>query len=662
MVRKMIFSLKEFILKHKITKLQVFYCFLIPLTIMPQYIDIIQYGDIIRFSKGQYLFHLSSLLPILMVNFIPQEKIAEIQLATDIVQIISEYIQLKQSGKNFIGLCPFHAEKTPSFIVTPDKKIFKCFGCGEGGTVFQFVMKQEGVDFVEAVKLVAAKSHVDLSHLYAKNTSLSVAKKTGLYDVTRFAATFYQNILQDKIKGKKAQDYLLKRKINSQSVKNFCMGYAPAEWDSLIKACKGKHVSINQLQETGLIIQKGDGASYYDRFRDRLIFPIVDVRKQVVGFGGRSLDDSLPKYLNSPETVLFNKSNVLYGIDIAKSAIVKQQRAILMEGYTDVIMAHQHGIDWAVAVLGTAISKQHLRLLRQYCNQVILLMDSDTAGQKSSDRNLDIFIEEEFDVKIAQLPKGYDPCDFLLAEGHEKFLSYINRSKDFFHFKIEYASSKWDMSTVHGKASALNNILATAMKMPDAIKRNLLIKMISEEMSVDEATLRTHIKNSKKPLSVPGDHKIKKLRLDASSMAEREILYLMLYCNSLIPRIIDEAVLEQFDNRDFHAIAKKIVQIYQENSVVREEDALHLVDDVRLNKLLMDIVTTSEFQGNTDYSERFEACLLFFQKRNSKRDIRHTKKKMLETTQSCHKEEDIVMLLEEFHKKSRSIHALKNKN
>src|SRR4030067_299461 len=191
-----------------------------------------------------------------MVHFIPQEKIAEIQFAADIVQIISEYIQLKQSGKAFIGLCPFHSEKTPSFFVNPDKKLFKCFGCGEGGTVFQFVMKQEGMDFVEAVKLVASKSRVDLTQIYAKEASLSSSKKTHLYETTRFAATFYHKMLLDAMKGKKARDYLLKRKINDHSVKNFCLGYAPAEWDSLVKMCKGGNVSMYQLQQAGLIIQK----------------------------------------------------------------------------------------------------------------------------------------------------------------------------------------------------------------------------------------------------------------------------------------------------------------------------------------------------------------------------------------------------------------------
>ncbi|HHT9137779.1 MAG TPA: DNA primase [Candidatus Wunengus sp. YC60] len=596
-----------------------------------------------------------------MVNFIPQEKIAEIQQASDIIQIISEHVHLKQSGRNFTGLCPFHSEKTPSFTVNPEKKLFKCFGCGEGGTVFQFIMKQEGVDFVEAVKLAASKSHIDLSHLQDnKKSSFSTAEKTHLLNTTNFASKFYHNILLHKEYGKVARDYLQKRQINDQSIKNFCLGYAPNSWDALLKICKERNVSTEPLEKVGLIIPKKEGNGYYDRFRNRLMFPISDARKQVVGFGGRSLDDSLPKYLNSPETVLFNKSNVLYGIDLAKSAILKQRRVILMEGYTDVIMAHQHGIDWSVAVMGTSISKQHLRQLRQYCNQVILLLDSDIAGQKSSDRNLDIFIEEEFDVKIAQLPKDFDPCDFLVAEGAEKFLACVNNAKDFFGFKIEMAASKWDMSTIHGRANAISDVLSTAMKMPDVIKRNLLVKWIAEEMSIDEATLRSQLKKFNKQPFTPDKKQPVERRLDPSSKVERELLHLMLSSNILIPRVLEEIGLKEFNNKDFLKIAEKVVELYHKNNVVKGEDVLHIVDDARLNKILMDIVTTEEFQNITNYSEKLEEYIHFFKMRNSKKEINQTKKKMLETAK-INREEDIVILLDEFHKKSRNIHALKNK-
>lgn len=596
-----------------------------------------------------------------MVNIIPQEKILEIQQASDIIQIISEYIHLKQSGRNFIGLCPFHSEKTPSFTVNPEKKFFKCFGCGEGGTVFHFIMKHEGVNFVEAVKQVASKSHIDLSHFPTKKPSISSTEKTYLIKVNNFAARVYNKFLLDKECGDIARAYLQQRHINNQSIKAFCLGYAPNGWDTLIRVCKEHNVSNESLEKAGLIIHKTEGNTYYDRFRNRLIFPIFDIRKQIVGFGGRTLDNSTPKYLNSPETILFNKSNILYGIDVAKNAIVKQHRVILMEGYTDVIMAHQHGIEWSVAVLGTAVSRQHLKHLRQYCSQVILLLDSDIAGWKSSDRSVDTFVEEEFDVKIAQLPSGYDPCDFLVAEGAEKFLIHINSAKDLFSFKIASAASKYDMSTIHGKTNAINDVLSLATKMPDIIKRNLLIKMIAEEMRIDETTLRTHLKKYKN--TVPGDKKRISVEpsLDASSKAEREILYLMLACNELIPKVVEEIGLERFSNKDFLKIAEKVTDLYYQNKIAKDEDLLHLIDDVHLSKIAMDIITTEEFQNITNHKERLESCILFFKKQSSKKDIYQTKKRMLDIVKSGSNEEDIVVLLDEFHKKNRSIHALKNK-
>lgn len=632
---------------------------------MSRYIDINYFGDIIKNSKLQYLFNNHSFLLSLeyMAHFIPQEKIAEIQLASDIIQIISEYVNLKQSGRNFLGLCPFHSEKTPSFTVNPEKKLFKCFGCGEGGTVFNFIMKQEGVDFVEAVKLVASKAHIDLSHLHNQKGDISLAEKTRLIQINDFAAKLYHKILLNSEHGRSARDYLRKRQIHDHSVKNFCLGYAPDSWDTLIRVCKERNIPENLLEKAGLAIPKKEGNGYYDRFRNRLMFPIVNARKQVVGFGGRALDDSLPKYLNSPETVLFNKSNVLYGIDQAKNSMQKHHKVILMEGYTDVIMAHQHGIEWSVAVMGTAVSKQDrfLQHLRQYCNQVILFFDSDAAGLKSSDRNLDIFLEKGFDLKIAQLPKDYDPCDFLVAEGAEKFLACVDNAKDFFSFKVAMAASKWDMSTIHGKAHAIDDILSTAMKIPDVIERNLQIKRIAEEMSIDESALRTHLKKFNKQTPLLQKRQDVKYRIDPSFVAQRELLYLMLSCNELIPKVVEEIGLEEFRNNDLLKIAEKVVELYHKNNRVKEEDVLHLLDNEQLSKTLMDIVTTKEFQNITNQSEELEACIHFFKRRNGKKERHQTKEKTLKTDKIGSNEEDIIVLLDEFHKKSKHLHVLKNK-
>jgi DNA primase len=596
-----------------------------------------------------------------MTNFIPQDKIIDIQHSADIIQIISDYVRLKRSGKNFIGLCPFHSEKTPSFTVNPEKKLFKCFGCGEGGTVFNFIMKHESVDFVEAVKLVANRANIDLSYLENKKNYYSTTEKQQLLNLTDIAAKYYHNNLCQRECGKIARDYLARRRINNQSVRNFCLGYAPDDWCSLIKICKEQSISEGLLEKVGLVVARKEGNSYYDRFRNRLMFPIFNARKQVVGFGGRTLDDSLPKYLNSPETVLFNKGNNLYGIELAKNAIIKKNKVILMEGYTDVIMAHQHGVDWSVAVLGTAISKQQLHQLRQYCNQVILLLDSDVAGLRSSDRNLDIFIEEEFDIKIVQLPKDYDPCDFLVEKGVESFLAYINIAKDFFSFKVEMATSKWDMSTISGKTNAINDVVSTAMKVPDIIKRNLLIKQIAEEMSIDEEALRAHIKKFNKQSYNSDNKQTAEQRIDASSRVEQELLYLMLSNNDHILTVMKEINTEEFADAGYSKIVRMIFETYQKHNIVRGEDMLHLLHDEQLAKELTNIITKEEFQNIKNHEDRLGACIQFFKQRNAKKEISITKKKMMEMVKIGGNEQDIVLLLNEFHKKNRHIHSMKNK-
>lgn len=598
-----------------------------------------------------------------MADLIPQEKIAEIQHASDIVQIISEHVHLRQSGKNFIGLCPFHHEKTPSFTVNPEKKLFKCFGCGEGGTVFGFIMKREGVTFLEAVRLIASKCNIDLPLTGAKGVHSTASEKGNLLKVTSLVADFYHHILLNSAIGQAARDYLQLRRINDQSIKNFHLGYAPDTWDALIEFSKKHNISVELLEKTGLAIPRKGKDGYYDRFRNRLIFPISNVRGQIIGFGGRALNaDTQPKYLNSPETCLFRKGENLYGIDIAKNSIMKQRRVILMEGYTDVIMAHQYGIDWAVAVLGTALSRKHLRLLRQYCNQAILLLDSDTAGLKSSERSLDMFVEEEFEVKIAQLPQGYDPCEFLIAEGAEKFLVCINHARDLFSFKIDMASKKWDMTSVQGKAQAIDEVILTAMKAPDPIKRNLLLNMIADEMSIDESVLRGYIRkfNKRKSLQAPDNQLTGQRLLNTQTRVEREIIYLMISCDSLIPRIVENMLLERFQNEELLKIAKKVIEIYQEKSYVKEGDVLLVLDNAYIN-ILVDIITSEEFKNTGDYLERLEACIRFFEKQAIKKEAHQAKKKTIDVIKSGGNEEELVVLLHEFHRKKKGIHALKLK-
>ncbi|MHC4138553.1 MAG: DNA primase, partial [Planctomycetota bacterium] len=344
-----------------------------------------------------------------MTSFIPPEKISEIQRSINIIDIVSDYIALKQSGKNFLGLCPFHHEKTPSFTVNEEKQIYKCFGCGEGGTVFNFLMKQESLTFLEAINVLAEKTNIkiDVPDKKEKRQGTNI-----LFKVNEQATRFFVDMFLKTQEGKRSRDYVSSRLINDNSIRKFRLGYAPNRWDSIVNKSNEWGTNTQLLEKAGLILRKQDKC--YDRFRNRLMFPIFDSQNRPVGFGARALDNSLPKYLNSPETPIFSKSKTLYGVNLAKESMKKNRKVLIMEGYTDVIIAHQHGIDWSVAVLGTALTREHVRTLRRYSDKAILVFDADTAGQKSSERNLDIFIEEDFDVNIVLLPKGYDPYDFII--------------------------------------------------------------------------------------------------------------------------------------------------------------------------------------------------------------------------------------------------------
>ena len=309
-----------------------------------------------------------------MTSFIPPEKISEIQRSLNIIDIVSDYIALKQTGRNFLGLCPFHHEKTPSFTVNVEKQIYKCFGCGEGGTVFNFLMKQEALTFPEAVKTLAEKANIRIDTFNTKEKSQGTST---LYEVNEKTTCFFTDMLLKTKDGKRSRDYVSSRLINDDSIRKFRLGYAPNRWDSIVNKAREWGINTQILEKAGLVISKQDKACY-DRFRNRLMFPIFDSQNRPVGFGARALDESLPKYLNSPETPVFNKSKTLYGINLAKESMNRNRKVLLMEGYTDVIMAHQHGIDWSVAALGTALTREHVRFLRRYCDKAILVFDADT--------------------------------------------------------------------------------------------------------------------------------------------------------------------------------------------------------------------------------------------------------------------------------------------
>ncbi len=596
-----------------------------------------------------------------MRKFIPQEQVQEIQRVTDIVHVISEYVHLKHSGKNFIGLCPFHAEKTPSFTVNPDREFFKCYGCGAGGSVFTFIMKQEGVEFTDAVRLLAERANITINEANTASDKQAQIQKTRLYEANDFAASFFHEFLIHSAAGKHVQDYLSKRKIDAQSINKFKLGYSPDSWDSLLREAAKKGISGETLEKAGLVSPKNPpkaGMSYYDRFRNRLMFPIVDARQKTIGFGARALDDSMPKYLNSAETPLFNKSRTLYGIHLAKGPILKHRKAMLMEGYTDVIMAHQHGIDWAIAIMGTSLTREHIKILRQYCDSVILVLDGDTAGLNSSDRNLDIFVEEDLDASIVQLPEGYDPCDFFIKEGAQKFMDYVQKAHDFFGFKMQIATQKWNLNTVSGKAAAIDNVLSTVTKMPDIIKRNLTIKRVAEEMEIDEEDLREHLRSQSASGGRTQDSRPQTLvKQDASLLAQKEILGITLLHNETITKVLSEVGLEAFSDERLYKIAEKVFSLYGKRGIVNEKDLISVFVDTESSQLLADIIDR-ELQDAGNYMLRLEGHIKFLKKRAGKDELRQTRS-ALGGLQKRHVSDEQLenTLLKEFHEKNKFIRS-----
>ncbi|OHB36599.1 MAG: DNA primase [Planctomycetes bacterium GWA2_40_7] len=605
-----------------------------------------------------------------MTSFIPPEKISEIQRSLNIIDIVSDYVALKRTGRNFLGLCPFHHEKTPSFTVNVEKQIYKCFGCGEGGTVFNFLMKQEALTFPEAVKALAEKANIRIDSFNTKEWSQSTSI---LYEANEKAASFFTDMLLKTKDGKQSRDYVSNRLINDDSINKFRLGYAPNHWDSLVNKSKEWGVNIQVLEKAGLVITKQDKACY-DRFRNRLMFPIFDSQNRPVGFGARALDNSLPKYLNSPETPVFNKSKTLYGINLAKESMIRNRKVLLMEGYTDVIMAHQYGIDWSIAVLGTALTREHVRLLRRYCDNAILVFDADTAGQKSSERNLDIFIEEDFDVNVVLLPKNYDPYDFLVKNGRQSFLEQVEKAYDFFGFKIKLSETKWDMSSVSGKTSAIDDVLSTAMKIPNFVKRELTIKRIAEEMSIEENILRDHLTRFKALKSGQIDrnkfHEQKTGNLNklksGDYLVEMTILSIIINRNDLIRKVETDIGFDSFRNKEIRSIVERIYEIYSQKGRVILNDVFPMLNTSEISRDLIDIISKQEsieeglIADQTDSAEKIlKECIQFIEKRKSRKSLEQTRKKMLDMDRSKGYEQEVDQLLDGFHKKSIAFHALK---
>lgn len=414
---------------------------------------------------------------------ISEEILEKIKEANDIVDVISESVRLKKSGRSFSGLCPFHNEKSPSFSVSQEKQIYKCFGCGESGNVITFVMKNKHMPFMDAIKFLADRSNIVLQEEARVNPT--ARKKELLYKVNVEAGRFfYSNLRANKI----AKEYFLNRGIREETIKKFGLGYAKDSWNNLLFHLRKLGYKDEILLEAGLVLTSEKTGNNYDRFRNRVMFPVFDYRGKVIGFGGRVLDDSKPKYLNSPETLVFQKGTNLYGLNFAIKSNMQERYFIMVEGYMDLITLHQYGITNVVASLGTALTENQARLLKRYADKVIISYDADVAGQTATMRGLEILKNAGFDVRVLSIPQGKDPDEYVRSNGKEAFIKLINDAEGLVDYRIKKAGENInfkDSNDLIRYGKKVTEILAQV----NPIEKDIYIKKISENTGIREQAL-----------------------------------------------------------------------------------------------------------------------------------------------------------------------------
>ena len=421
----------------------------------------------------------------------------EIKRAADIIELIGRFVQLKKAGRNHVGLCPFHAEKDPSFTVNPEKQTFHCFGCKKGGDIFSFWMEYHSTTFPEAMRDLAERYQVTIPQGYSVTAEKeNVAQREALFNINERAAVYFQRALNHTVKGEPARAYLAQRSLSENTISEFRLGYAPDKWDGLIGVLKRYHVDLDVAVQAGLIIPRKDGG-HYDRFRGRIIFPIFDLRQRVVGFGGRVLNDDMPKYLNTPETPVFHKGESLYGLHASHRAIRKKGRAVIVEGYMDCLALRRHGLDEVVATLGTALTARHVRKLKGYAKEAVIVFDSDEAGKAAALKSLPIFLNEGLSARAVVLPDGHDPDSFVNANGLDKLLGLLEQANTLFDFYLEQKLTHRD-SDVEGKVRILEEILPILSELHNNTQRSLYAKRLSEGMGIKEEVVWSELKSNKK--------------------------------------------------------------------------------------------------------------------------------------------------------------------
>ncbi|AOH55740.1 DNA primase [Peribacillus muralis] len=545
---------------------------------------------------------------------IEDEKINQIREAVDIVDLIGEYVQLKKQGRNYFGLCPFHGENSPSFSVSPDKQIFHCFGCGAGGNIFTFLMDIEGYNFVESAKVLAEKGNIPLDVEVNKDSKRSnmPAGSQQMVEAHDLLRKFYHHLLVNTNEGQEALEYLLKRGFSEETIEKFQIGYSLDSWDFVSKFLLKRGFPAEYMEQAGLIIYREKDESYFDRFRNRVMFPIMDHQGNTIAFSGRAMGDDEPKYLNSPETPIFNKSKTLYNFHLARPHIRKKEQVVIFEGFADCISAVRAGVENSVATMGTALTEQHIQLLKRNTDQILICYDSDSAGLNAANRAVNMLQEHDFSVKVSLMPDNLDPDDYIKEFGEKSFVSeVIGASLTYMAFKMHYLRRGKNVNNEGDRIQYIEEVLKEISRLPNAVERDHYLRQISSEFSLSLDALEQQQRQvffterkkgtlpqpaAQKKMALQYEHKLK----PAHHNAETKLIAHMLKSRDMSLKIQQLLGQTSFHVDEHQAIITYLYAFYEDGHEPDTSFFLTYLPDPNLRRIVSEIEMMSVNEEVTD--------------------------------------------------------------
>jgi DNA primase len=559
-----------------------------------------------------------------MSPFIPEAKLLEIKEAAPIAEVIGQYVRLNQRGRYLVGLCPFHAEKTPSFTVYPERHIFHCFGCGAGGNVFSFLMQHQRLTFPEAAAELARRYGVVLQ--WAKDGSPAQTQasrqRQAWYEVNELAAGFFESRLAQPQQGEKARQYLARRGLPESVAKAYRLGYAPDDWRLLVRALSDQRASLDAALQLGLIAERNSGG-HYDRFRGRLMFPIFDLQGRIIAFGGRIIEEGEPKYLNSPESQLYSKGRTLYGLYQAREAIRKQNLVILVEGYMDLLALRARGIEPVVATLGTALTREQVRLLKGYTSRVVLVFDADAAGLKAMQRSLPHFAGERLSARVLTLPAGEDPDSYAAKFGVKMFTAPWEQAQTLFAFILDQATVGLK-NELEAKLAAFESLKPYFQGEVDGVERSLWLQMAAKRLGVPESALEASLQTQGQ-VSLPAMATCKQ---DESLNLEKRFIKLLLTYPEILARFDLEPYLDQFVHPEMQTIAHYIHSSFQRVGYLDHSLLVTQIEEEDICRRICALALAAEEYQLENVETELEDYTRSFQKIQLKREHQQLKEEM----------------------------------